>query len=604
MPVWLTTVFGRYGKIGKAIYGWIGTSGGGLNKFDESTSTFISYTHDPNNESAISNARVTSVFQDSSGIFWIGTLGGGLNRFDERTKTFSTYTEKDGLANNAVYGILEDDERNLWISTNKGISKFTPKDTVLEKVRYSHKPGLFRNFTVNDGLQSSEFNSGSYYKSSSGNFYFGGINGFNMFNPLVINENPNIPSIAITSIRVLNKDALPLYFISESNPIEITYNDRGIAFEFASMDFSASEMNQFAYRMFGFDKDWNYSGTKHDITYTNLDPGEYVFMVKGANYDQLWNEIGTAIRIKVHPPFWNYWWFKTILLCGFVWVLYAAYKYRTRKIKKKNKELEKLVAERTRNLEKANLELQIANRKILQANELKSRFLANMSHELRTPLNSIIGFSDLLVQGVLGRVTPEQEEPIHSISVSSKSLLRLINDVLDLSKIEAGKMSLKLSPVQLDEMIHNAWHMMVPLFEQKKQSFSIQLPKPSPIVPIDENKFKQVIINLLSNASKFTPKNGSIKLTAQPFSFNETVNDYIEIRIADTGKGIPPDELEAIFEEFRQSSDSAENQGTGLGLTLSKRIIELHGGKIWAESDGKSGSEFIIHLPMKERSLS
>lgn len=258
------------------------------------------------------------------------------------------------------------------------------------------------------------------------------------------------------------------------------------------------------------------------------------------------------------------------------------------------------MAERTRNLETAYAELKVANEKIMAANETKSRFLANMSHELRTPLNSIIGFSDLLIQGVLGRVPQEQEESIQAISSSSKSLLKLINDVLDLSKIDAGKMTLKRSLTHLDELVNYASHMMTPIFEQKHQSFEIKVAEPSPIIPADENKIKQVLINLLSNAAKFTPERGTINLTAQLVSFNGLLNNHLEIRIKDNGKGIRADELESIFEEFRQSSDNYENQGTGLGLALSKRIIELHGGKIWAESDGNTGSEFIIHLPIHE----
>ncbi len=575
---------------------WIGTSGGGLNRFNAETSTFTAFKNDPLMEFSLSNDRVTAIFQDSTGILWIGTLGGGLNRLDVSEGKFRHYTDKDGLANNAVYGIIQDKNKCLWISTNKGLSRFTLPEHNQTVLGHGH----FRNYSVTDGLQSSEFNSGSYYVDKEGRIYFGGINGFNMFEPETIEDNPNTPSLAFTIVRRIGENAETTGPLPPGDHIDLSHGDQGIFLEFTALDYTVSGLNRYAYRMIGFDKDWHYSGTKHDVTYTNLDPGEYVFVVKGSNHDQVWNEAGISIRITVHPPFWNSWWFRAILVFLFLGILYATYRYRTRKIKRKNKELERLVAERTRNLEKANLDLQIANRRILQANEMKSRFLANMSHELRTPLNSIIGFSDLLIQGVLGPIPAEQQESIQAISSSSKNLLKLINDVLDISKIEAGKMVLKRSAVHLDELIHNASHMMVPLFEQKKQRFSLQLPDPSPVIPVDENKIKQVIVNILSNASKFTPIEGSIRISAQPISYNGSKKDYVEIRISDNGKGIAPEELESIFEEFRQSSDNSENQGTGLGLTLSKKIVELHGGKIWAESDGKSGSEFIVHLPLIE----
>lgn len=579
---------------------WIGTSGGGLNKFEKSSSSFIHYLNNPSDVKSLGNNRVTSIYQDSSGIFWIGTLGGGLNRFNEEKREFINFTEKDGLPNNAVYGIVEDRNGYFWISTNKGISRFSPR---LDFSAEGRPKGVFRNYSVNDGLQSSEFNSGSYFQSKKGGVFFGGINGFNVFEPNKISDNPHIPPTAITYIKRLSKNSDPIRFISDNDRIELSYRDQGIAIEFASLDYTSTELNRYAYMMEGFDKDWNYSSAKHDITYTNLDQGEYIFRVKGSNHDQVWNEIGTAIHITVTPPFWKSLWFRILILFGVIITLQRTYKYRTRKFKRKNSELERLVLERTRKLEKANLDLKIANERIVQANEMKSRFLANMSHELRTPLNSIIGFSDLLIQGVLGRIPHEQEESLNAISSSSKSLLRLINDVLDLSKVEAGKMTLKRSAVHLDEIVHNSWHMMVPLFEQKKQSFEIVLPQPNPVIPIDENKIKQVLINLLSNSSKFTPLQGKIRLTAQLISYNGQENDHLEIRISDSGKGIRPDELETVFEEFRQSSDSSENQGTGLGLALSKRIIELHGGKIWAESDGKTGTEFIFHLPLNEKPI-
>lgn len=567
---------------------WVGTRNGGLNRFDPSTETFTTYKNDPRITNTLPPNGIWSLCEDRSGRLWVGTAGGGLTLFGRKSNTFTRFTEKEGLPNQVIYGILEDDSGCLWLSTNKGISKFDPQKK------------SFTNYDMKDGLQSNEFNSGAFYKNKKGELMFGGVNGFTMFNPADIKANPNIPPVVLTSFKKLD-EAIPLAPTGVSQ-IELTYKENVISFEFSALDFTRSEKNQYAYMMEGFDGGWINAGHKHDVTYTNLDHGSYTFKVKASNSDGVWNEKGFSVLIHISPPFWKTWWFRFIGLSGFVFILYRAYKYRTRKIKRKNKELEMMVADRTHNLEKANTELKIANEKILQANEVRSRFLANMSHELRTPLNSIIGFSDLLIQGVLGKVPNEQEEAIHAISSSSKNLLKLINDVLDLSKIEAGKMNLKCKPVHLDEIIHDARNIMLPLFEQKKHLFEMKIPAESMIITVDDNKIRQVLINLLSNAAKFTPPGGKIILEAQPIFFNNHAAGYLEIRVADNGKGIRPEELETVFEEFRQSSDNADNQGTGLGLALSKRIVELHGGRIWAESDGKSGTEFIVHLPINGNS--
>lgn len=568
---------------------WIGTRNGGLNRFDPRTEVFTIYKNDPKIANTMPPNGIWSICEDRAGRLWIGTAGGGLVLFGRNSNTFTRFTEKDGLPNHVIYGILEDDSGCLWLSTNKGISKFDPQKK------------SFQNFDMNDGLQSNEFNSGAFFKNKKGTFMFGGVNGFTMFNPAEIKGNSYIPPVVLTSFK--KHDEVISLPSNGNREINLEYKENVIAFEFSALDFTRPEKNQYAYMMEGFDGGWIYAGHKHDVTYTNLDHGSYTFRVKGTNSDGIWNEDGLSIAITISPPFWKTWWFRILALAAFVFVLYHTYKTRTRKIKRKNRELEMMVAERTRNLEKANIELKKANEKILQANEVKSRFLANMSHELRTPLNSIIGFSDLLVQGVLGKVPVEQEEALQAISSSSKNLLKLINDVLDLSKIDAGKMSLKCTPVHIDEIVNDAHHIMMPLFEQKKHSFNVKLPEKSLEVYADENKLRQVLINLLSNATKFTPVSGKISLEVQPLFFNNHAAGYLEVRVSDTGKGILPEELETVFEEFRQSSDNTENQGTGLGLALSKRIVELHGGRIWAESDGKSGSEFIVHLPINGNSL-
>lgn len=293
---------------------WIGTLGGGLNKFDRETETFTHYRADPDNPNSLNSDFIFSMYEDKSGILWVGTWGGGLNRFDPAKQIFTHYTEEEGLPNNSIYGILEDKQGYLWFSTNNGLSKFNPKTEI------------FKNYTVTDGLQSNEFNGGSFFKNSSGKMFFGGINGFNTFYPEDIKDNPQIPQVVITAFQKMNQEVRFDKPISEIEELRLSYKDYIFSFEFAALDYTAPEKNQYAYKMEGLDKDWIYTdASKRYVSYTTLAPGKYVFRVKGSNNDGVWNEKGASINITIYPPFWKTWWFRaiiSILLVGLVFFLY------------------------------------------------------------------------------------------------------------------------------------------------------------------------------------------------------------------------------------------------------------------------------------------
>jgi ligand-binding sensor domain-containing protein len=282
---------------------WIGTHGGGLNRFDATTGRFSAYRENPDDSVSISSDFVMSIFESKNGEMWIGTWGGGLNRFDRARGTFKRYTEQDGLAGNAIYGTLEDEQGNLWLSSNNGLSRFNPKTET------------FKNYTVQDGLQSKEFNAGAFFKSRSGEMFFGGINGFNAFYPANIRDNSYIPPIVITSFTKLNRevklDAPP----SELRTLKLSHRDYVFSFEFAALDFTAPGKNLYAYKMEGLDRDWVLtSSAKRFANYTTLRPGKYVFRVKGSNNDGVWNEAGTAVAITITPPFWGTWWFRALAI--------------------------------------------------------------------------------------------------------------------------------------------------------------------------------------------------------------------------------------------------------------------------------------------------
>jgi ligand-binding sensor domain-containing protein len=301
---------------------WIGTQGGGLEKFDRQAGTFTHYRHDPENANSISNDFVFSIHEDASGTLWLGTWGGGLARFDRTTETFKHYTEKDGLPTNSIYGLLEDGDGNFWISTNYGVAKFDPRTERL------------KHYTEEDGLQSNEFNGSAFFKSASGEMFFGGIDGFNSFYPEDIKDNPFIPPVVITSFLKLNKKVKLDSAISEMHKLTLSHKDYVFSFEFSSLDFTAPVKNAYAYKMEGLDEEWIFTDSeKRFATYTTLAPGKYRFRVKGSNNDGVWNEDGTAIELIITPPLWRTFWFQALVILSVLSLVIFLYQRRLRNVR-------------------------------------------------------------------------------------------------------------------------------------------------------------------------------------------------------------------------------------------------------------------------------
>lgn len=296
---------------------WLGTAGGGLNRFDPKTDTFKRYQHAPANPNSLGGNIVQSIYADAAGVLWLGTYGGGLNRFDPHTEQFTVYTETNsGLSNNAVYATLPDDHGNLWLSTNAGVCKFNPQSNT------------FKIYDVDDGLQSREFNGQAYFKNRRGEMFFGGISGFNVFHPDSVKDNPIAPELALTDFKLFNESVpiggkSPLQkHISETDSIALTHWQNDLSFEFVALHYGRPANNKYAYRLENYDVGWREAGTQRTATYTNLDPGEYIFRVKGSNNDGVWNEKGTAIHITIAPPWWKtsaaYVMYALLLIAGIV----------------------------------------------------------------------------------------------------------------------------------------------------------------------------------------------------------------------------------------------------------------------------------------------
>lgn len=606
---------------------WIGTEGDGLDRFDQATRRFTHYGHERKNQNSLSNDIINSLFEDSKGNLWVGT-NNGLNLFQADTRTFTHYSQKDGLPNNVIQSIVEDDRGNLWLGTNHGLSRFDP-------ARRS-----FRNYEVDDGLQGAIFNHSASLKTSYGELFVGGSKGFNRFHPDSIHVNSFVPPVFITDFLVFNKpvranaEGSPLTaHINDAKEITLSYQQSVFSFEFAALNYTLPENNQYAYKLEGFDDEWNHVGTQRKATYTNLDPGEYTFRVKASNNDGIWNDEGVAVKVIITPPYWATWWFRTLVVVAVAGAVVGFFRYRINSVKAQKVELEKQVGERTAEVMQQKEELQAQaetlqmtvrelhlQKKELQqqreeaetaraeaeqarldaerANQAKSIFLATMSHEIRTPMNGVLGMASLLSETAL---TAEQHEYADTIRSSGDALLTVINDILDFSKIESGNLELDYQGFDMRQCLEEVMDVFSTRAAQKGLDLVYQIDYriPAQIVG-DSHRLRQILLNLISNAMKFTSK-GEIFVWVDLLEKTGSKLD-LAFYVRDTGIGIPGDKISRLFKAFSQvdSSTTRKYGGTGLGLVISQRLVELMGGAIAVESEQGVGTTFSFTIKSEE----
>lgn len=549
----------HFGKI------WIGTGQNGLDMFDPIAEKFTHYESNTTDNESLSVNSIYSLYEDSRNRLWVGTNGGGLNLFNRETGTFEVFRKKDGLPNNVVMGILEDNNNNIWISTNEGLSMFNPEEKT------------FKNYGLHDGLQSNQFNRWAYRRLSTGELLFGGINGYNIFLPENIKSNGYIPPVYITDFMLFNQ-SVP---ISKNGPLKqsllhtdvITLNHKQnyVNIEYVALNYRKSYNNNYKYILEGLQDDWIDAGAERKATYTNLDPGEYVFKVKGSNNDGVWNEQPASIRIIITPPFWDTWYFKAAAVFLFLGFLISIYLIRMKVIKAQKVALELQVKEKTQSLTKINREL--------------DQFAYVVSHDLKAPLRGIASLSEWIEEDLEDNTSEDVKSNFTLLKSRVNRMKDLIDGILQYSRV--GRMSAEKEAISSKALVDEVLNILsIP------KGFKIEVKGDFPVIQTNRTWTEQVFTNLISNAIKYHHKDsGNITI-----AYNSDKNFHY-FSVEDDGPGIAEEYHEKIFMIFQTLQPKDTTESTGIGLSIVKKIIEEQGGSIWVESDGTSGSKFIFTLP-------
>lgn len=648
--LWTGTIKGLY-RILKSNKGTVSTTG--------CQTEF--YHNIPGDPTSISGDYIISILQDTKGRMWFGTYGNGLNEFKEPPNsntngTFISYTERDGLCDNVVYSILEDDKDNLWLSTDNGLSKF---NTIDKK---------FRNYYKTDGLQSNQFYWSASYKNQNGKMYFGGMKGLNAFYPDSIRDIKLPARTMITDFKIYNQSVevgkkyngrvVLNQSVPETKEIKLSYKSNEFSFEFSALQYFQPENVNYAYKLQGFDQQWTkVSSSRRFASYTNIRGGSYTFMVKAVNNDGEALQEPYEIHITIVPPFWVTWWFQlilaTLIISGFI----SYYRYRVYALKRQTRKLEKLVDQRTTKIEQQKAELVIQaeqlkesnqqlerkkeliegqkeqlekqnleivqqrdklielNRKVQVANQQQLNFFTHISHEFRTPLTLIIS----PIEQLLREFTQDGglRSKLNLVYKNAHRMLHLINQLMDIRKVETGKTELKASKDNLVKFVENISASFNSLAIQRNIKYNLNLSKVVSEIYFDQEIIENILYNLLSNAFKYTPEGGSVTLIVESsngkpdgkddipivdkhFYKQYEINEYLKIEVQDTGIGIAPEQVREIFRRFYRihSHLSTKTTGTGIGLYLTRELVKAHKGLLYVNSKPEKGTSVKLMLPL------
>jgi signal transduction histidine kinase/ligand-binding sensor domain-containing protein len=583
---------------------WAGTTGNGIYRFNRDSLRF---------EKIYANyfsTTIKAIYFDTRDNLWVGT-NKGLYFVDSKTDSLFYTGINQGLPSNAILDIQEDNNQNLWVSTGAGLVKC--KGAV-------SNPHSFRilKFSSQDGLQGEQFREFASYKNKSGEFYFGGVQGFNIFSPDSIKSNPYFPRLAFTQLKIYNHDveigekikgkSVLENALNETKMLSLSYKHTPFSIEFAALHYSDSKNNQFRFKLLPLEQEWNYSsGIRNFASYSNLNAGEYNFILEAANGDGLWNPEQRILEIKVIPPFWKTRWFSGLIILVLSASAIGYYFYRISLLQRYNAELEKNVDDRTHKL-KESLEQVLEKQsyieeqsKILnqqkdqlqQLNSTKDKFFSIIAHDLRSPFQSLLGLSDMLIEELNESNSAEQKKFANMMHDSSYHIYELVENLLTWSKTQRNNMSFEPVEIDISTIIENILALLQPNFDQKNISSEKHFSSLKHGYA-DKNMIEMVIRNLVTNAIKFTPQYGKICV-----SLTEN-NDHLQVEIRDNGVGITATDQLKLFRIDSNFSNKGTNgeEGTGLGLIICKEFIEKNNGRIWIESKPREGSSFFFTVPV------
>ena len=545
---------------------WVGTENG-LNRLQFSSLDFKDpqftwFKNEEENPSSISNNTILSIFEDSDHVLWVGTLN-GINKYDPKTNTFKTYNEDYGLTNGVVYAIQQDQSGLLWLTTNAGLFSFD---------KHSEK---FTNYNANDGLQGNEFNLGASYKDENGKLYFGGTNGYSYFNPYDINELDQEGLLTFTNVKI---DDSSQYFkalinknVDKSSKIELAFDEFPFYLEFSDLDFNPQKNNSYVYKLLPNDTDWNDLQDRKEIQFLNMAPGDYTLLVQGKTRNEIWAAEPLKVTLKVTPPWWKTHLAYAIYALLLSSIIYTIYYFQLQK---------RLQKQQTQKLE--------------ELDALKTKLYTNITHEFRTPLTVIKGVASNLSDTFQKNKDHNSVKSLKTIEHNSNTVLKLVNQMLDLAKIDKQKMTLNLIQADFVWYINHIVDHFLSYAQSKEIALTFYSENKKLLTDFDANAIQKIMSNLLSNAIKSCDKNDQIIVHLK------TENNTIFINVKDSGKGIQANHLPFLFDRFYQVDDAVEytEEGSGIGLTLTQELIHLMKGSITVESELHVGTTFNVSFPM------
>lgn len=565
---------------------WLGTLEG-LLRFHPGTGGVKAYRAD-GRPGSISHPNAFSLHLSPKGTLWIGTNGGGLCRaavppWQGPEPSFTRYGTAEGLPSNVVESILEDRSGTLWLSTSRGLCAFDPG------------AGHARNLGWQENHLGNEYVRNASFMTPEGEMFFGGTKGLNVFHPEDLGLNAEPPRLAMTGFQILNQPVPVLTpfrgrvalerSITESPEITLTHRDLVFTLEFAALHYVAPGRNTYACTMEGLEQGWSEPGGHNFVTYSTLPPGEYTLKVRASNCDGQWNPEPLQLRIKVLPPWWGTWWFRLASGLALLAGVGALIRFRLRSLRDRNAELEARVAQRTE-------ALAAANRKLMEVDQQRESLTAMLVHDLRSPLTSIHATLDLLEDRGAFDLTA-----IERCRLASRRMIDMLTDLLDIFRSQERNMGLDCSPIHLPEVLGAIYASHQALAHQKGLVMDVDYRWELPLISGDRIKVERAVANLVGNALKFTPRGGRISILASltPPEFPR----WIEVRVSDTGRGIPEEALPTLFDPYRQIQARDADLGTGLGLAIVKRIMDAHGGEVRVESGEGRGTTFVLCFPLR-----